>query len=418
MKIAVIGKGTSAIITALGLIREGHEVEIFYDPESPHLSVGESTTPHIGELINATLDFSIGRLSDRGIVSFKNGIKFIGWGEQEYFRHHFNDNSPAFHFETGVFNPFIHDLMKKRRNVVYHAERVEDYEIDTEIEKIIINDKHYDFMVNCSGWNDSANYYEPYFPTVNSAILYTENSVEDSTYTLHRATPHGWQFGLPFPDKGVTKCGYLFNSDYDNVEDIEKLFEGKEYRKISWKPKYHNKIIENRFVAYNGNRLFFFEPLQALSLLYYSSSLDLITKFLRTDRSTFSYYNLNKEYLNLMYNYHVSLALHYQYGSKYDTMFWNNTKEYASKYLDHHPAYRRESLYDQYYGDKISHNIDNSPSNILSLGCFQGIDYRDIHGGMTGIDLDTIPESDHNIFHYPTIEHKLDCKDDQENEDN
>ena len=409
MKIAVIGKGTSAIITALGLIKEGHDIEIFYDPESPHLSVGESTTPHIGELIESTLDFSIGRMSDRGIVSFKNGIKFIGWGNQQSFRHHFNNNSAAFHFETGVFNPFIHNLMEKNRGVVYHAERVEDYDIDVDIEKIIINDKQYDFMVNCSGWNDSNNYYEPYFPTVNSAILYTEDSVEDSTYTLHRATPHGWQFGLPFPDKGVTKCGYLFNSDYDKVEDVEKLFEGRDYKKISWKPKYHNKIIENRFVAYNGNRLFFFEPLQALSLLYYNSALDLIIRFLHQGRSTYSYYNLNKEYLDLIYEYHISLAFHYQYGSKYDSVFWNKTKESAFKYLNHNPKFRRESLYDQYYGDKISQRIDNDKESILSLGCFEGIDYRDIHGGMTGIDLDQIPDSDQDIFHYPTIEHKQDC---------
>ena len=45
MRIAIIGKGTSAIITALRLIQDDHDVEFFYDPEIKPLSVGESTTP-------------------------------------------------------------------------------------------------------------------------------------------------------------------------------------------------------------------------------------------------------------------------------------------------------------------------------------------------------------------------------------
>lgn len=401
MKVAVIGKGTSAIITALTLIRDGHEVEIFYDPESPHLSVGESTTPSFAELIEKTLDISIGRLSAMGIVSFKNGIKFIGWGQTESFKHHFNDNSCAFQFETGVFNPFIHERIKSELNVVYHAERVNDYNIDGEY--IHINEKQYDFMVNCSGWNDDGEYYEPYFETVNSAILYSENKVEDSTYTLHRATPHGWQFGLPFPDKGITKCGYLYNKNYNTEEEVEKLFEGVQYRKISWKQKYSKKILKNRFIAYNGNRLFFYEPLQALSLLYYNSTSNLISRFLtNAQRSTYAYYKINAEYLQLMHEYQLALSLHYKYGSKYNTEFWNKTTESAKNYLEINPMYREQSLYDSYYGDMLSSKLDGKESDILRLACFASIDYRDIHSGMTGIDIDTL-KNDPNIFHYPPV---------------
>lgn len=398
MKIAIIGKGTSAIITALGLIQDGHNIEFFYDPESPHLSVGESTTPHIGDLILNTLGISIGRLADKGIVSFKNGIRFIGWGQQETFRHHFNYNSSAFHFESGIFNPFIHDLISKQYGVVYHAERVDDWTIDTDKQKIIINEKEYDFMVNCSGWSDQSDYYEPYFETVNSAILYKEDSIVDPSYTLHRATPHGWQFGLPFPDRGITKCGYLYNRNYNSTEEIKELFKDKDYKTISWTPKYNKKLIQNRFVAYNGNRLFFFEPLQALSLLYYDFSVKLISKFLE-ERSTHSYYDCNKSYLDLMYEYHIALSFHYQYGSKHNTEYWKRTTNSAQKYIDHNPNYKIESLYDQYYGDKISKGIDNNPSDILKLGCFQYLDFRDIHSGMLNIDLD----NQQDTFHYPTI---------------
>jgi len=404
MKIAVIGKGTSAIITALDLIKEGHDVEFFYDPESPHLSVGESTTPHIGDLLLETLNISIGRLADKGIVSFKNGIRFIGWGKQETFRHHFNYNSSAFHFESGIFNPFIHDRIKRQYHVQYHPERVDDWEIDTDKEKIIINEKEYDFMVNCSGWNDQSDYYEPYFKTVNSAILYKEDSIVDPSYTLHRATPHGWQFGLPFPDKGITKCGYLFNTDYNSAEEIEELFKDKDYKKISWTPRYNKKLIENRFIAYNGNRLFFFEPLQALSLFYYNSCSQIIAKFLENGRSTNSYYTSNKDYLQLMYEYHVALGFHYQYGSKHNTKFWQETTSAAQNYMNHNPQYKEENLYNSFYGDKICKSIDNMHEDILQLSSFLYVDFRDIHGGMLGIDIDDL-EDNQNIFHYPAIKH-------------
>lgn len=398
MKIAILGKGTSSIITALSLIEDGHEIEIFYDPEIPHLSVGESTTPHFGALIERTLDFSIGRLSDRNIVSFKNGIKFIDWGQTEYFRHHFNGNESAFHFETGIFNPFINNLIEKEYDVKYHAERVDGYDIKND--KIYINDRPYDFMVNCSGWNNNDEYYEPYFETVNSAFLYKEDTINDPSYTLHRATPHGWQFGLPFPSRGITKCGYLYNKNYTDESEVEELFKDKEYRKISWTPKYCKKIIKNRFTANNGNRLFFYEPLQALSVLYYISCADYIKNFLREERSLNSFYSMNRAYLDTMREYHVSLAFHYQYGSKYKTAFWEKTQEAAKKYLEYTPCYKQEEMYQSFYGDYMTRKIDKKDSSILEFGCFTYLDWRDLHGGMTGIDVEALSK-DQNLYHYP-----------------
>ena len=104
MRIAIIGKGTSAIITALRLIQDDHDVEFFYDPDKKPLSVGESTTPHIQTLIFESLDITIGDLADAGVISYKNGIKYINWGSGESFRHHFHGGEVAFHFESGKLN--------------------------------------------------------------------------------------------------------------------------------------------------------------------------------------------------------------------------------------------------------------------------------------------------------------------------
>jgi hypothetical protein len=378
MRIAIIGKGTSAIITALRLIQDDHDVEFFYDPDVKPLSVGESTTPHIQTLIFESLDITIGDLADAGVISYKNGIKYINWGSGESFRHHFHGGEVAFHFESGKLNPFIHNHLEKEYDVVYHSERVDGYDIEDH--QIIINDKEYDFVVNCAGWDDASKYYKPIFETVNSAILYTSESIDDVTYTLHRATRDGWEFGLPFPERGLTKHGYLYNRNFSDPQ-----IEGK---KISWTPRFSQKLLQNPFEAYNGNRLFFLEPLEALSLYYYSEFATSIAEFLKTDRDETSYQEVNLHYLKNMTSYMKSVSWFYSYGSIYDSPFWKVTQARANVYFNSQCLSNRlDSLLEAYH------------SKSINIGCFDYHDFKDIHCGMLQRPIQKVLEG---VFKYPS----------------
>lgn len=384
MKIAIIGKGTSAILTALCLIKDDHDVEFFYDPDTQPLSVGESTTPHIGSLIFETLDISIGDLADNGIISYKNGIKYIGWGSGGSFRHHFHGGETAFHFESGILNPFIHNHLEKELGIKYHAERVDDYEIDGE--QVHVNNKEYDFVVNCAGWDDDSEYYKPVFETVNAAILYTSEVIDDPTYTLHRATPDGWEFGLPFPDRNLTKHGYLYNR---NLSDPD--IPGK---KIEWTPRFSKKLIQNRFEAYNGNRLFFLEPLEALSLMYYTEFAKSISDFLKTKRDVKDYNEANQDYLKSITSYSKSVAWYYSYGSKYDTPFWNNVQKRSNIYLNTQCfSNRYDSMQELFYA-----SYNKRDEDLLSIGCFSYHDYKDVACGMLQRPVQKVLE---DVFDYP-----------------
>lgn len=387
MKIAIIGKGTSAIITALRLIQDDHDVEFFYDPDTKPLSVGESTTPHIQSLILSALDISIGDLADAGIVSYKNGIKYIGWGKGEPFRHHFHGGEVAFHFESGILNPFIHNHLENELGIEYHGERVEGYDIGED--SVIVNGRDYDFVVNCAGWDEKSEYYKPVFETVNSAILYTKDSIDiDSTYTLHTATPDGWEFGLPFPDRGITKCGYLYNNKLSDPQ-----IEGK---RISWTPRFAKKLVQNRFEAFNGNRLFFFEPLEALSLMYYHDFAIEICEFLKSDRSIDAYQESNTHYLEIMTSYSKSLSWYYSYGSVYDTPFWKTTTARANVYFNTQLFnHRHDSLLEAYYTD---HHSRKEESQFLKIGCFGYHDFRFVHCGMLQRPIQDLLE---DVFKYP-----------------
>lgn len=385
MRIAIIGKGTSAIITALRLIQDDHDVEFFYDPDKKPLSVGESTTPHIQTLIFESLDITIGDLADAGVISYKNGIKYIDWGTGGSFRHHFHGGEVAFHFESGKLNPFIHNHLEKELGVVYHPERVDDYNIEDD--QVLINDKEYDFVVNCAGWDDDSEYYKPIFETVNSAILYTSESIDDATYTLHRATRDGWEFGLPFPERGLTKHGYLYNRNFSDPE-----IKGK---KISWTPRFSKKLIQNRFEAYNGNRLFFLEPLEALSLMYYNDFASSIAEFLKGNRDIQSYQETNQHYLKIITDYSKSLSWYYSYGSIYDSPFWKLTQARASVYFNSQCFSNRiDSMLEAYHAAK---NLKDEEET-LKIGCFGYHDFKDVHCGMLQRPIQKVLE---HVFDYP-----------------
>ena len=377
MKIAILGKGTSAIITALVCINYGYDVEIYYDPDKPHLNVGESTTPHIANLIKNTLDISIGDLLDENVVSLKNGVEFDGWGIGNTFNHYFNNNAIALHFESGIFNPFIHKILETN-GIKYHPFKVDGYDIDLNRQKVFINGNEYDHLIFCSGWSDTDEYKTPIFQTVNSALLHSKEVCDARPYTHHLATIDGWQFGLTFPERNLIKHGYLFNNKITSVEKAKKNIEDVDAKYISWEPKYCKKMIQNRFVSYNGNRLMFFEPLQALSLYYYIEFSNYICEFVENPTHE-NYVKNNQIYHRDINNLQTGLFWHYSYGSKYDSSFWNDVKRRANNFLNYNYSTNSE-----YYEDALFYNKKFSAQQYFNIGCFNYGDYIQVHQGMTG----------------------------------
>jgi len=322
-KVAIIGIGTSAILTALSCMKSGFNITFFYDPEVKPLSVGESTTPHIANLLSDTLKITIHDLVEQGIASYKMGVNFIGWGNSQQFYHNFGSMNYGIHFDSGVFNEYIHNHIEKTNRASYVARRVEnEYEL--------FND--YDFVINCTGWDDSCEHIEPVFNSVNSAAIFQkELNVDryfDSLHTFHRATEDGWQFEIPHPEKGISRCGYLFNSDLISADEVKSKLTAEITKVFSWKQKYAKEIIPKHNIAFNGNRLFFLEPLQALSLHLTVFFASLICDYI-SDPSESKRLIINSKYLTEMWIHQILLAYHYQHGSRYDTEFWNKTSANA-----------------------------------------------------------------------------------------
>lgn len=375
MKVAIIGKGTGSVITALVCYKQGIDIDIFYDPETPILPVGESTTPHVGDLVKKTLNVSIGEMADQGIVSRKTGVKFINWGQSKYFYHPFHTNKLAFHFEMSKFNPFIHDKLKDR-GVTYIPEKI-NFIVDTD-DGVLLNGKRYDFVFQCSGWLDTEEYYEPLLETVNSALLYPVDGVEDYFHTLHEATPDGWQLGLPFPDRNITKKGYLFNDKYLSVEEAKTKMPSHA-KLVQWKPKFCKKLIQSKNIAYIGNRLFFTEPMHALSIYYYEIFVEKICLDYIYNKTKEAFCGLNTFYRREMVEYEQSIAFHYQYGSKFDTPFWEDVSKKAKEVFKFHPNSDINN-----FADNIDVDLSTGYTSFATIGSFTFNDVRIVSNGMLG----------------------------------
>jgi len=384
MKVALIGKGTSAIITALMLLKNNHQVTIYYDPNTPHINVGESTTPHIQKLIQDVLNISVHDMVDSGVFSYKMGINFVDWGCGKQFNHNFGNGEIANHFETKEFNAFIHKYLENNSIVKYIGRRVDKYSAN--LNYVEIDGKKYDFIVNCAGWEDDSNYHDPVFSTVNSGVLFTDKLDYSSNHTLHLATEDGWQFGLPFPAQNKFKCGYLYNNTYTSESDVKDKLDKKEvYASFSWKPRYAKELLVNKRIALNGNRLFFLEPLQALSLFYTHQFAEMICEYLN-NMSEGNMIVTNHRYLYDMWCYQFSLAYHYQFGSVHDSQFWRDTQSNAKQFMKYNfngneDIFKQNLEYDIHLSNS---NIENTVFALSKIGTFSYRDHCYILNGMKG----------------------------------
>jgi len=280
--------------------------------------------------------------------------------------------------------PVIHFEFEKI-GVKYHGEKVNGYKIENE--KIILNEKSYDFVINCTGWNDNPDYVYPFLETVNSAAIYIKDSVdpEIGNYTIHTATEDGWEFGLPFPKDNITKHGYLFNKHYISQEEVSKKLNKENLRFISWTPRYARKLITNPYIAHNGNSLFFAEPLQALSLLYYYHFAKLLCEFIK-NKSYFSMNKVNHDYTSEVATYFYSLAYHYQFGSIYkDSKFWNNISEKSKNIISFLPQLEFNNL-----ADFIVAAEKTNQENFAKIGVFEPWDLKTLQCGFLNIPFDEI----------------------------
>ena len=89
-----------------------------------------------------------------------------------------------------------------------------------------------------------------------------------------------------------------------------------------------NPIVDDR-IFLNGNRLFFLEPMESSSVQGYIECARFFADYIITKKSPIKRAaSAAREYIKELQNF---VLWHYQFGSKYDTPFWDYAKKISFK---------------------------------------------------------------------------------------
>lgn len=321
--IAIIGAGNAACITAMyAYLRYNQYIDtitIYHDPSCPIEKVGQGSIVSVAWLINSF--FKLDFVENNFIKSTrKEGIMYENWGKKkEKIFHSFPQHQLGIHYvpfllsqkvlESGVFK------------VVEKNIKNPEQEIDS------------DFIFDCRGRIDrDQSLYENLINPLNSVLITQLGVQPDLFYTRTIATPDGWTFVIPNIDN--TSYGYLYNNQITMVEQASSNF----MQMFGINPRdcqitsfsFENYIAKNCFqgkrTALNGNRLCFLEPLEATSTGFYLNVAEAVFEHIIWGTDTEICNKKVKDQIKKLQDF---ILWHYQFGSKFDTPFWEYAKSFS-----------------------------------------------------------------------------------------
>jgi hypothetical protein len=335
-KIAVLGVGTAGITSLshlLAFLGENWEVTCIYDPDTPILGIGESTTTAIPKTLYAGTDFNV--LEDYTYLdaTIKNGVKYVGWREQDFFSKllppchgiHFNN----FKLKDFAFSRFRIKWGDKFRTITGNITDLENHENHA---ALVIENKLYkfDWIVDCRGYpTDYDGYVISDIIPVNHCLVHMIPESGSWPWTYHKAHRNGWMFGIPLTTR--QGWGYLYNDKItekaDAIDDICQRFDLKKencnFREFAFKNYYAKKFLEGRILK-NGNRALFYEPIEAMSGFFYDQ---VMRHFYDLLQGSLGEKTFNVELTRIAEDLETFIAYIYHGGSTYKSDFWSITSE-------------------------------------------------------------------------------------------
>lgn len=334
MKIAVIGSGTVGVMSTSHFLYYLPEasVDCIYSPNKKILGIGESTNLQLPDLLYKAANFNPYLDNKELDLTFKYGVLYKNWRKKEFLSPIIPPNY-AFHFNNFKFKDVIFNKLKNiytNRFKEIHGEIKVLSNTSTKVELLVNNKlKVYDYVIDCRGYpEDYSDYVESNFLPLNHALVYMIKEPGEWKFTYHQATKNGWMFGIPLQTR--QGWGYLFNDKITSVEeakkDIANIFKIKNLDKVNFnefkfKPYYAKKFLDKRILK-NGNRAIFYEPIEALSGVFYDNInrafIDFILK-IKTENEVNSYLvDMAKRYENF-------ICFAYHGGSIFKSNFWKDT---------------------------------------------------------------------------------------------
>ena len=348
--IAIIGRGSIGAIALLRTLEslkeynklDSVDITIFYDPSIPITHVGEATTWVVFRALQEVLGKRAEEVLRESKATWRKGMKFF-WDQNDF---NIDYLSYGIHFDSAVFSKYvIEEVNKAYDNVNIIEEKV------TSVSNKTLNHKYaFDLILDVSGSPSreelkyGKEYITPQFQTVNSVLLYLDSvdKIEDmSEAHFHE---NGWMFGIPLVHRKA--FGYLYNRNLTTHTEAELAFRklknippNAELRSLEWNFYYRRKMVDND-VVYLGNKLYFFEPAQALPIHFYYIQLDNLYQryFSMWDLDIPTQQlecELNNNYIEDIYGALNIIAFNYSGTTSVSSNFWDTIGTEARDFLKH-----------------------------------------------------------------------------------
>jgi tryptophan halogenase len=341
-KIAVIGSGNAGVISSLMSLfslwdfADSHdypelktvEITVFHDPKIKREIVGQGTTISVSNAIRKVLKVDE-RLNNPAGITPKVGFFYKNWARKNNeLLYKLGGGAMSYHYDPGL----LRDTFLKSDIVNFVEGNFEPKDIPEE----------YDVVFDCRGktandWNE----YDMVESPVNCCLLGRVDCPRGpEVWTENIATPDGWCFKIPLVN-GYS-YGYVFNDKITSIEEakinFEKLFNVKTLNVVPFNNYIAKNFTDDNRIFKNGNRLFFFEPLESTATPMYGNFIyDMLSGICQnTERIEHN----KSVYREKIYEVHDWILWHYFYGSRYNTKFWKYAQElsrshkYSQKFLE------------------------------------------------------------------------------------
>jgi hypothetical protein len=353
MNIGILGAGTASaicILTILNMIKtrqatiDDLSITCIHDPDKPTAQVGESTSGMIYSTMGNVLDLDFNEDLDvfDGTLRHYTQYKWALANGNDFVVHY---DSPGIHLNSEKWSSYIFEKLKiKYENFIEIHDDIHSttYLQNNATAHSKTNSYTFDFLIDCRGTPTaeelaSEQYIVECFETVNSVILFPDFKNYQESFTSSYIHENGWMFGVPLQHRKA--FGYLYNNkstSYDEaVEHFSKLkdIDASKLRNFSWKP-YHKKTAMDGRVLSMGNRLYLYEPQQAVPLHYYVLLTTMFIKGINAKASIDQLtHHINEFNTVMLENIRNLLAFSYCGENNIDSKFWNDLRIRSTELL-------------------------------------------------------------------------------------
>ena len=360
MKISVVGAGNAGCFTALHFgyytrNEKNIEVELIYNPDIPPVAYGQASMPTQLLLLGDSMGFDWYNNFVHAIP--KSGIVYEGFGKKNYeWFHPYPRSVVAMHFCPSETQESI---LQSGYFTVKEGD-VDPLDVDS------------DFVIDCRGTPNNFDNYEELNNPTNACILARPNWDTNVIWSRHVATPDGWAFVIPTKEDAPSRdgsVGYCYNKDITTPQEAEKnmleMFDVDVIKHTTYKNYVaKNPVVDNR-VFLNGNKLYFLEPMESNAVETYIMWSKYIFDFLNGKKTIEQSSDAIRHYIEGVQNF---ILWHYQFGSIYNTPFWNYAKELTFE--------------DQEFDDTLANIYTRGDEKHLAYSQWGKWSFRNWHKGM------------------------------------